>query len=628
MQIRCGGCFSILQEKKICPHCGYDNTAEKKEANSLDVGTMLVDRYVIGKVLGVGGFGITYLAYDSVLNYKVAIKEYLPNEFSTRVPTQAKVTVFTGDKEEQFHAGQKRFIEEAQRLAKFQKSDVIVHIFDCFNANNTSYIVMEYLEGKTVLEAVKERENGVFSEEETLSIISSVLDALDSVHQEGILHRDIAPDNIFLTNDGQIKLIDFGAARYATTTHSRSLSVILKQGYAPIEQYRSKGNQGPWTDIYALAATMYKMLTGVTPEESMERAIQDTLVPPSKLGCKIDKNVENAMMNALNLPTEARPQSAMEFKQNLLSNSVRRKQARVKHADTGKWPVEVKVVSGILAAALVVVLVMIKIGLFDVSVAGWNNFMLSDGQTRVPNIVNMDLETAQSKIEEQRLVFLIVNKEYSSEIPKDMVLMQSLDAGSVVDKEQTVEVTVSGGEEQNTTDTLAEDETRVPDVQYKSEDEARSMLEAAGLSVEVLYEESETVETGKVISQDQEANQIVKKGSVVTLKISKGKKKADQDAIPSQEPEQPQQPQPEQPQQSQEPESSPEPSQEPEQSQEQESSQESTDTTNTTDTTDTITPSEGTDQTESEADGNEQGDVEIPDGTTDDGWQTDFDVEW
>ena len=360
----------------------------------------------------------------------------------------------------------------------------------------------------------------------------------------------------------------------------------------------------------------------------MERAIQDTLVPPSKLGCKIDKNVENAMMNALNLPTEARPQSAMEFKQNLLSNSVRRKQARVKHADTGKWPVEVKVVSGILAAALVVVLVMIKIGLFDVSVAGWNNFMLSDGQTRVPNIVNMDLETAQSKIEEQRLVFLIVNKEYSSEIPKDMVLMQSLDAGSVVDKEQTVEVTVSGGEEQNTTDTLAEDETRVPDVQYKSEDEARSMLEAAGLSVEVLYEESETVETGKVISQDQEANQIVKKGSVVTLKISKGKKKADQDAIPSQEPEQPQQPQPEQPQQSQEPESSPEPSQEPEQSQEQESSQESTDTTNTTDTTDTTTPSEGTDQTESEADGNEQGDVEIPDGTTDDGWQTDFDVEW
>lgn len=140
-----------------------------------------------------------------------------------------------------------------------------------------------------------------------------MLYALEDVHKAGIIHRDIAPDNIFITNDGKVKLLDFGAARYATTLHSKSLSVILKPGYAPEEQYRTRGNQGPWTDVYAMAATLYRAVTGVIPEDSLERTANDTVKEPSKLGIKLPQNIENAIMNALNIKAEDRIQSAKEF---------------------------------------------------------------------------------------------------------------------------------------------------------------------------------------------------------------------------------------------------------------------------------------------------------------------------
>ena len=238
----CGNCFAQLDSECACQNCGYVNKKSDKEVNSLDIGTVLNERYFVGRVLGVGGFGITYKAFDSVLGHIVAIKEYLPNEFSTRVPTQAKVTIYTGDKREQFLAGQKRFIDEARKLAKFQHRDEIVHIFDFFDENNTSYIVMEFLDGKTLQEVLKGKEKNRIDVSEAVEYTVSILDALNEVHGAGILHRDIAPDNVFLTKDGKVKLIDFGAARYATTTHSKSLSVIIKQGYAPIEPMRCKSH--------------------------------------------------------------------------------------------------------------------------------------------------------------------------------------------------------------------------------------------------------------------------------------------------------------------------------------------------------------------------------------------------
>jgi serine/threonine protein kinase len=198
-------------EFEICPHCGYVVGTHAEEAIHIEPGTLLYDRYIVGKVLGYGGFGVTYLGWDGKLEQKVAIKEYLPGEFSTRMPGQSQVTVFNGEKNEQFHDGLKKFVEEAKHLAKFQNEQGIVKIFDSFEENDTAYIIMEYLDGETLTDYL--RREKTIPEDVAVAILMPVMESLQAVHDAGLLHRDIAPDNIFLTKSGEVKLIDFGASR-------------------------------------------------------------------------------------------------------------------------------------------------------------------------------------------------------------------------------------------------------------------------------------------------------------------------------------------------------------------------------------------------------------------------------
>ena len=183
-------------EFEICPHCGYIVGTHAEEAIHMEPGTILHDRYIIGKILGYGGFGITYIGWDGKLEQKVAIKEYLPGEFSTRMPGQSQVTVFNGEKSEQFHDGMKKFIDEAKRLAKFQNEPGIVKIFDSFEENETAYIIMEYLDGETLTDYLK-REKTI-PEDQAVNMLMPVMNSLQTVHAEGLLHRDIAPDNIYV----------------------------------------------------------------------------------------------------------------------------------------------------------------------------------------------------------------------------------------------------------------------------------------------------------------------------------------------------------------------------------------------------------------------------------------------
>ena len=324
----------------------------------MEPGTILHDRYIVGKVLGYGGFGVTYIGWDGRLEQKVAIKEYLPGEFSTRMPGHSQVKVFGGEKSEQYHDGLVKFIEEARRLAKFQNEPGIVKIFDSFEENDTAYIVMEYLDGET-LTSYMDRE-GTVSEDQAVQMLLPILESLNTVHAEGILHRDIAPDNIFLTKDGEVKLIDFGASRYATASHSRSLTVIIKPGYSPEEQYRSRGDQGPYTDVYALAATMYKMVTGQTPPDAMERRAKyenqnkDILVPPHKLKKGISAIRENAILNAMNVRIEDRTPDVDTFISELTAKTpAKRKYGKIKKIDVYAWPTWLKVLlPSVLGVAL------------------------------------------------------------------------------------------------------------------------------------------------------------------------------------------------------------------------------------------------------------------------------------
>lgn len=315
---RCLGCMEMyLSFDEVCPYCGYANGAPPKEMYHLAPGTWLEQRYLIGRVLGFGGFGITYVGWDDKLERKVAVKEYLPGDCSTRIPGSEAVTVFEGEKEEQYHKGFQMFMEEGEKLMKFQMFPAIVNVFDCLEANGTAYLIMEYLDGCTLREVLEERKR--LDIDETLRMMLPVMNDLEKIHEAGLIHRDIAPDNIFITKENKVKLLDFGSARYVTLTHSKSLSVIIKAGYAPPEQYQSHGRQGSWTDVYGLAATMYRMLTGIPPEDAMERMEKDRLELPSKNGADLLKNQEIALMNALNTAVDSRTATMGEFKAQLFS---------------------------------------------------------------------------------------------------------------------------------------------------------------------------------------------------------------------------------------------------------------------------------------------------------------------
>ena len=273
---------------------------------ALRAGTVLNGRYIVGRVLGQGGFGITYLALDTQLNAKVAIKEFMPGEIATRQGTTVSVMMDT--KSEEFAYGAERFQEEARTLAKFIGNPNIAAVTSYFDENDTSYFVMDYIEGISFKTYIANH-GGKISVEETLNVMIPVLRALTAVHAEGFIHRDVTPDNIYITKDGMVKLLDFGSARYSIGDKSKSLDVILKVGYAPKEQYIRRSRQGPFTDVYSCAACFYAAITGFLPPESLERLDEDTLVPISQCGIDIPEYLDKAILKGLAVQPEDRFQA-------------------------------------------------------------------------------------------------------------------------------------------------------------------------------------------------------------------------------------------------------------------------------------------------------------------------------
>ncbi len=312
----CPGCFNNKGTQNPCPACGYEE--KPLEASIyLPPRTILSEKYIIGKVLGQGGFGITYLGWDLNLNMKLAIKEFFPQGMVSRLPGQSKVVSFTGAEDKSFDFWLERFLGEARTLARFEQHPNIVSVRDFFKANNTAYMIMSYVEGMTLSQYLT-RSGGKLSYKKAIEVMMPVMDALREVHEVGVMHRDVSPDNIFIDNKGRIVLIDFGAARQEISDKSKSLSIILKAGYAPEEQYRSRGKQGPWTDVYAVAATIYRLITDQVPPEAMDRLDEDLLTPPSQLGVVINIATEEILLKALAVKAEKRYQSIEAFQNDLL----------------------------------------------------------------------------------------------------------------------------------------------------------------------------------------------------------------------------------------------------------------------------------------------------------------------
>ncbi len=310
----CLYCFGDLDTDRVCMSCHHKADDVPSPPHHLPQRSVIgpQNRYLIGKALGEGGFGITYLGWDLQQGIKVAVKEYFPSGYVTRVAGNNQVIINSKQNQAASNRGLKRFVEEARALAKIKNLNGVVNVRDFFSANGTAYIVMEFLDGVS-LKKYLQRRGGKVGVDEILTIMRPVMDSLTQVHKIGLIHRDISPDNILITKYNEVKLIDFGASKYSNPD-GRSLSIVLKQGFAPPEQYDTHGEQGPWTDVYALGVTIYFAITGVLPPESIRIMMgKEAIKRPSEMGITIDAGVENALMKALAVDKKKRYQDVQQM---------------------------------------------------------------------------------------------------------------------------------------------------------------------------------------------------------------------------------------------------------------------------------------------------------------------------
>lgn len=312
---RCLTCFhEYSEEYEVCPFCGHLQVTEPREPIELVPGTVLNGRYIVGEAIGSGGFGIIYRAYDTKLETILAVKEFFISRIMTRA--QGEKTVIVSKKvRDEFHYRKSRFLDEARTMAKFSDNRSIPNVFEFFEENETAYFTMELLEGQPLNEYLKLQPEGKLDQEFALFIASEVGNALTALHKKGIIHRDVAPDNIFISNKNTIRilLLDLGAAKLEAGTE-KVIDNIMKPGYSPAEQYDTNNkNVRPSMDVYALAATTYVMLTGVKPEESRNRKTEDLVKYPQELDNSIPENMGNAVMRGMAVETHLRYQSVKEY---------------------------------------------------------------------------------------------------------------------------------------------------------------------------------------------------------------------------------------------------------------------------------------------------------------------------
>ena len=351
----CPLCMAKIEQGNICPFC-VDGAAYIPKQHHLQPGSVLGEKYLIGKVLGEGGYGITYVGRDLALDMKVAIKEFFPKGMVSRnIMQTSMISILSPEYDEAFQVGKKNFISEAQMLAKMDKNSAVVAVRDYFDANNTVYIVMEYIEGLE-LTSIMKKSGKPFELPTLLTYLDPVFKALQELHSFGLIHRDISPDNIMIEN-GNARLIDFGCVG-DLSNQAYAGTPSLKHSFSPIEQYEYR-DIGPWTDVYSLASTVYYCLTGKLVPRATERVVYDELVPPSAMGVKIGKDQEQALLKALSVRRDQRYQSVAEFYQDLYAASPRQRTG-AKKKKAGKPMLAVGIAAAVAVLALVAALLLIK----------------------------------------------------------------------------------------------------------------------------------------------------------------------------------------------------------------------------------------------------------------------------
>ena len=502
----CYHCMNQIKDEKvqICPQCKKPLKVKLENASvMLPPGTVLQGKFLIGYSLGFGGFGITYIGWDQVLQRKVAIKEFYPRQITERCEDGITVTITDAAMKARFQSGLQSFLQEARSLASLQDTvKGVVSISNYFEANGTGYIVMEYLEGMDV-KNILQKSGGKRDYELCREVILTVVHTLREVHRQGILHRDIAPDNVFITNEGVIKLIDFGAAKHTSDIIQKRSDIVLKVGYAPIEQYSRTAKQGPYTDLYAVAALFYRMLTGKKPAPANERVNDDTVVPPSQLGISIPEQAEMALMVCLNIRPEHRLQNAGDFMEALggIGFEPRYEPDWILPVteDDGKRK---NMSTPVKALILLGGILMVAGGIFAAS-----RLLRSSDRVEVTesssNCIMVDCvgKTSEEAIAALQEKGIAINDkltyEYSLEVPKGTVTSQNIRPGTIMKEEDTVTLTVSGG---NSVFTM-------PDLSTMGREEVESYFASKGLEISMEDTFSEEVPKDQMVLQSVAAGE-------------------------------------------------------------------------------------------------------------------------
>lgn len=311
-----------------CPHCGYVYRKQENQSFSLQPGTILHGKYLIGRVLGQGGFGITYIGWDLALSKKVAIKEYYPSSYVTRSCeiSTALQWFSTQPAKDARETGKESFLKEARKMVRVNSIPQVVHIRDLFEDNNTAYIVMEYIPGETLAKRI--RRTGPMSWESVRDLLLPVADVMQQVHDAGLIHRDLSPDNLMILPDGSIRILDLGAAKDLNLQSGASSVQVAKGGFSPMEQYVMKGQSGPWTDVYSLAATMYYSLTGKIPPSAVDRMAKDNLAWDLPQLLQLPPSVIQALKKSMAIPVKERTQDMASFASGIRSSSPGEKRSK------------------------------------------------------------------------------------------------------------------------------------------------------------------------------------------------------------------------------------------------------------------------------------------------------------
>ncbi len=556
---RCYHCMQEIEDTaSVCPHCGNKLDGERKSEKHLKPGSILQSKFLVGASLGAGGFGITYIGWDEKLYRKVAIKEFFPEQYAVRGMDGVSVRAAGESYEDRFANGLGQFIEEARSIAALTNIRGVVDVISFFEENGTGYMVMEYLEGMDVRHILK-RSGGRREYDWCRRVILTLLYTLRQVHAHGVLHRDISPDNVFVRSDGVIKLIDFGAAKQQTAAEVTTEEIKLKAGYAPIEQYSRTAQQGPYTDMYAVAAMFYRMLTGKKPPAANERfnTEMDPLVPPSRLGVALPEAAEVAIMYALNVRQENRFQSAEEFMAALGGTDFVPvdepewifQDVEEEKTDQGprvvqwfrKLPVAAK--AGMVAASIAVV----GAAAFGLSTLGnpekvvVANDSVPEGSGRLQDCFRMPYEEAVELLKQEGFTNIAEPVyDYSSD-EEGVVVRQEPDTG-VVPLDTEIRLQVSGGNQRFTMPDFSQ-EGRSKAVQYfteknfsveiaedpygkhkKTRKGENSQWRAQEGKVVVQMDFDESVEKDGFVSQSVAAGSLYDSGKVCTLVYSLGKK--------------------------------------------------------------------------------------------------------